>query len=760
MTHEQLLNEFLLVESIANSTRAIRSFPAQPGSSNPLPVDLTPPVTHALTQLGIAHLYDHQRKAYELLRAGQDVVVATGTSSGKSLCYNLPILQGLSEEPVARALYLYPTKALAQDQLGKLADLSRGLDFRVATFDGDTPKSQRAAIRKSAQVVLTNPDMLHLGILPQHETWRAFLRSLRYIVLDEMHTYRGVFGSHCAWVLRRLLRLCAWYGTRPQIVATSATVAEPELLFTALTGRTAELIEIDGSPQGQRTLFLVGSLEGQDDPDSGSVRTAALVTSLAQRGIKTMVFCRARSTTETVLRMVRKRLGSPAAERVESYRGGYTAEQRRSIEQRFFRDDLVALITTNAMELGVDVGALDSVVMNGLPTSIASFWQQVGRAGRGGRDSVSVAIARDDPREQFLLAHPDLMVGAPIEPVVIAPQNPHIARQQLRCAAHERPISPDELVAMGVGAPAMADELVDSGDLQWSAGRYFYPSHDSPAGNVNLRGGGADVVTLLVGTTPLGTMERWRATMEAHEHAIYLHQGQSYRVVELDLRASVVRLVREDTELATQAVAQTVVEPRVVLGFEEFRGFRLELVSMDVTTAVVGYRVLDGRTGAPEQVHPLDLPAQTLRTVGLHLRIPVDFEQVEMGLAQAIHGVEHALGSLAPIFAGCDPSDLGTAWYSIFPDTLQGAVFLFDSFEGGLGLCERLLRSSAAWMEAAFELIAKCDCAEGCPRCLMSSRCEGQNRELDKAGTLLLLERLAGTSLLEFRRSRRENNAD
>ena len=704
-------------------------------------------IRERLRELNISRLYCHQALAYDAVMSGEDVVIVTGTNSGKTMCYNLPALQMCLAEPAIRCLYLFPTKALAQDQLGKLEQLAPGPHVRIGTYDGDTPQSHRSSIRKLSHIVLTNPDMLHVGILPNQDHWAKFFKSLRLIVLDEMHVYRGVFGSNVGNVLRRLLRICAWHKCRPQIIACSATIGNPDELFRKLTGRAATVIDQDGSPSGKRTFAFWNPPEvGENQRLSANVASSEILASLVESGQRTLVFSRARVSAELVLRYTRKRIaegGIVPPEGIESYRAGYTAKERRQIEQALFRGKLMGLSATNAMELGVDVGGLDAVVMNGYPGTASSFWQQAGRAGRGERDGLAVFVAHDDPLEQFLVREPQMLLGARNESVGANPENPQILSQHLLCAAHERPISPTELSRFGGAALDLAEGLDRSGELEFKAGLFFYPSYEPPALRVNIRGSGGEQVRLIVDGQELGTMERWRAMTSAHEGAIYLHRGATFLVTGLDLAAGQADVIPFEADYYTQAMTQSVLDPGAAVEQADFGGSAAQFSGVRVTDMVIGYRKksLDGDTVL--SVEELTLPAQTYDTVCVRIDLPPLDEDGDLASQiGGIHGIEHALMAVAPLLAGCDRGDLGSAWYTVFPDTMRPAVFVFDRTPGGVGLCERLFDSLTGWIRAAHQLLAGCPCEAGCPGCLYSPRCEASNEALSKAGALAAIASL------------------
>lgn len=621
-----------------------------------------PLLRERLKAQGSTSLYRHQARAFDLHQAGHDVVVTTGTNSGKTLCYNLPAIQTCLAEPAARALYLFPTKALAQDQLGRLQSLLPETGVKAATYDGDTPLGQRAAVRRLSHILLTNPDMLHLGVLPGHEHWGKFLRSLRLIVIDEMHVYRGVFGSNVGNVLRRLLRLCEWHRAKPQIIACSATIGNPREVFAQLTGREAILVDEDGSPHGRRTFVFWNPPEiGEGRRLSANVVTSEVLTMLADNGQRTLAFSRARVSAELVLRHARKRAeeSNVKPEALESYRAGYTAKERRTIEQQLFKGKLMGLSATNAMELGVDVGGLDAVVINGYPGTGSSFWQQAGRAGRGTKDGLAVFVAHEDPLDQFLVRQPRLLLDAKNERVGLNPQNAQILSAHLRCAAHERPLAPSELHLFGEGAVEATEAMDRSGELEFRGGLFFYPSVDPPAPKVSIRGGGGETVSLMVGSDEIGLMERWRAMTSAHEGAVYLHRGTSFLVRSLDLESNVARMEPGEVGYYTQAVVRSVLDASPAFVREE----SFSLAGLKVTDIVEGFRKrsLDGDSVL--SVEDLEMPPQSYDTVGVRIDLPaLDPESDLLRQLGSIHGVEHALLAVAPLLAGCDRGDLGSAW--------------------------------------------------------------------------------------------------
>jgi DEAD/DEAH box helicase domain-containing protein len=726
----------------------MEEWPAQEGEFAEFPRWLHPQIVGALHKKEIKRLFSHQVDSIEAWRLRQNVVVTTGTNSGKTMCYGLPALQTCLEEPAARCLFLFPTKALAQDQLSRFRDLSPDPNLKIESYDGDTPKSHRASIRAHANLLISNPDMVHLGILPNHETWSRFFKSLRLIALDEMHVYRGVFGSHVGNIVRRLLRICQIHGSNPKVIACSATIGNPEEVFTKLTGRNAKFIHSDGAPRGKRTFVFWNPPEiGENKRLSTNVVTSEILVNLMETRQKSLAFSRTRVSAELVLQYARKRLqpqGVKAQAMIDSYRAGYTPRERRQIESNLFSGKLMALSATGAMELGVDVGLLDVVVMNGYPGSSNSFWQQAGRAGRGNRDGLAIMVAHDDPLEQFLVRRPEFLLDSQREGLALDPGNPQILKKHILCAAYESPIAVSEMSSFGETALEIAESLDRSGDLQFQRGRFYYPSFGAPAAEFNIRGSTSQEVTLIVDGVTLGAMELWRALMQAHQGAVYLHRGDTYLVEELDLTTHTAQLKPATVDYYTQAVTQSILSADKSSGRKSMADSEASICNVSVTDMVTEYRIraLDGETILGTE--PLDLPAQSYETSAIRFDLaPFIFDENALKEIGGIHGVEHALLAVAPLIAGCDRGDLGSVWYSVFPETTRPAIFIFDRTPGGVGLADRLYKSLGGWVKAAFQLLSSCDCPTGCPGCLMSPRCECGNEPLDKQYAMRILSRMA-----------------
>lgn len=700
-----------------------------------LPEALHPRTREHLGTLGFARLYRHQREAFDRATAREDFVVVTGTNSGKSLCFHLPILDDLLREPMSRALVLYPTKALAHDQLSKIHALTAPLGISLATLDGDTPMRQRTAVKNLARIVLSNPDFVHHTLLPKHDLWVPFLRSLRFVVLDEAHVYRGVFGSHVANVMRRLLRLCQWHGNRPLVIAASATIGNPVEHLRTLTGREVALVDRDGSPQGGRTFALGGRM------GSPNHATARMLVECATAGVRTLAFCRSRNGAELVLRYARD-LAPDLADRLEAYRSGYTPKERRDIEQGLAKGRLLGLAATNALELGIDVGGLDAVIVNGYPGSIAGLFQQAGRAGRGVKPGLAVFLAHDDPMEQFLVRDAQALISSRSESAVCNPDNPQVLGGHLRCAAYERPLNEVELRAWSPSALPISHELAETNELRWSSGMAFYPSHSPPAPTVSIRGLGGRPMTLVANGAELGTMEAWRAAQWAHVGAIYLHRGEPFIVVAYDEALGRVHLEPSRADYTTSPVIQTTLSPTTQIGEVDRPQGQVSLLGLEVTEQVTGFRRKAIRGGDTLGIEDLDLPPIRFNTVGVRLTLHLRAEPDNERFLGAVHGLEHAVTSVAPLVAGCDRSDLGSAWFALFPNPLHPSVFVFDKTQGGMGLAAALYERRDEWLTMALELLTGCPCLDGCPRCLFLALCPDSNRLLDKDAAVAVLRML------------------
>ncbi|MGC8873639.1 MAG: DEAD/DEAH box helicase [Chloroflexia bacterium] len=722
-------------------------------------VALHPALEQALAEQGITRLYDHQAEALRLVRQGKHIVVTTPTASGKTLCYNLPVLDTLLREPKARALYLFPTKALAQDQLRVLEELTGGFasPVRFGCYDGDTPQQARARLRRRAQILLTNPDMLHLGILPNHTLWSHFLSSLRFVVLDEAHVYRGVFGSHVAGILRRLRRLCRLYGSEPIFIAASATMANPAEHLSTLTGLPVAVVEKDGAPAGSRDFVLWNPpllSEATGERRSSVAEAAFLFSELVSCGIRTLAFARARVVAELVLRMAREALSRTHpeyVERIRAYRAGYLPEERRAIEQGLFHGELVGVTATNALELGIDVGDLDATVLTGYPGSIASTWQQAGRSGRGSGHALSFLIGEDNPLDQYFMRHPEALFGRPHEQARCDPGNPYVLADQLLCAAYEAPLSSEDEAFFGPRMGEVAWALVEEGQLAVRGNRWFYTGEVRyPAERVNIRSSSRESLDLIDERGELlETIEAVSAPYRVHPGAIYLHQGESYRVVDLDLEGGVARLASIDADYYTEPMDVT--DVRIVRSLQHRTVGRTEayLGIVRVTQQVIGYRKVAHFGQRLLGEYLLELPAYTFETVALWFDVPewVCREAVERGmdLPGGLHAVEHAAIGLLPLYAMCDRMDIGGLSTPSHVDTGRAQVFIYDAVPGGVGIAERGFQVLEELWETTLETVRTCPCEDGCPSCIHSPKCGSGNRPLDKEAAVLILERLVHT---------------
>ena len=720
--------------------------------SRPLPPEVD-------ERLGVAALWSHQAKAIDLARAGRSVVVATGTASGKSLCYQAPIAEA-AVAPVRQgsALLLFPTKALAHDQLRAL--VARGFPGVAAgAYDGDAGSEERAWIRRHANVVLTNPEMLHSGILPHHDRWATFLGRLRYVVVDELHVFRGILGSHVAHVLRRLRRLAERYGAQPTFICCSATIGQPDMLASQVCGVSVEAVVEDGSPRGER-LVAVWNPRPVDDATgrrvSSNVGTAGLVAELVGAGRRTIAFCRSRRATEVVAADVLRRLPAEAQSSVKPYRGGYLADERRAIEEELFSDKLDGVVATSALELGIDVSGLDAVVLNGFPGTIASFWQQVGRAGRAGQPSAAVLVAGVDQLDQWLATHPEELVTRGPEPAVINPANPFVADAHLRCAAHEMPLTHDDerywpgLLDEIVLRLAHADQLVVRERRRRQGPQALYTGGGWPAHDVSLRVGADRQVCIRTADGDLvGTVELSRACEQVHPGASYLHAGRAWRVVALDLDDRVALVEPDDG--ATTTVARVDVDIRImdwdarrhIGGGAATSRIEVGLGAVEVHQRVTGYVRKDTLTRRVVGRENLDLPPSCLRTRAFWYVVPDETLAVARvcpsAVPGALHAAEHAAIGVLPLFTICDRWDVGGVSTAHQADLGAATVVVYDGYEGGAGVAELGFEAADRHLAVTLDVIESCPCSGGCPSCVQSPKCGNGNDPLDKAAAMALL---------------------
>ena len=717
---------------------------------------LDPSLQTALDSLGLFPLYSHQAIAINAASSGKNTVISTPSASGKTLCYNLPVLDSLLQHKFSRALYLFPTKALAQDQLKALDVLTRAIHSKIltATFDGDTHQNERSQIRRSARIILSNPDMLHLGILPNHRSWTSFLSQLEFVVIDEAHAYRGIFGSHVANILRRLRRICARYGANPQFICCSATIANPGEHAENLTGLPFEVITEDGSPFGGKDFICWNPPlldEAKSTRRSASGEATHLLTELIQTGIRSLAFARTRKLVELIYLYVRKQLEliSPElADLIKPYRAGYLAEDRRKIERELFNGRLLATVATNALELGVDIGQLDVTILTGYPGSIASTFQQAGRSGRSGERSLSILIGSENPLDQYFMRHPEALFGKDFEHALISPANPHILKPHLLCAAWESPLIDADQKYFGNFEQLRAELKVEG--LLRNRGKRWHPTPiiTYPAQEVNIRSCSAINYALFDGETGqlLETIESDSAFFQIHPGAMYLHQGEAYLITELDLVSHTAYALPTNAHYYTQS--KDITELDIIQEKEQKRigHSTVYLGEVQVTTTVTGFKKKRVYTEEVIGEEPLDLPPQAFRTIAFWFDMPSKIEhrlaQEGLDFAGGLHAAEHAAIAMLPLFALCDRNDIGGVSTPLHPDTNQAQIFIYDAHPGGVGIAEKGFELAKDLWRETLRLISECPCKEGCPSCVQSPKCGNNNQPLDKKAAQVILERL------------------
>jgi len=814
MSTEAFLQHLARRHGVREQIYHIEELPERPAAY--ADVELDSRVRAALAARGIERLYTHQAEAICQVRAGRNVVIVTGTASGKTLCYHIPILESALNDPMATALAIYPTKALAQDQFRGLSELSAnvaGLKLVAGPYDGDTPAEQRRKLRDRGSVILTNPDMLHQGILPHHARWGRFFTNLRYVVIDEVHAYRGVFGSHLANVLRRLHRICRHFGSRPQFICSSATIANPKEHAERVTREPMELVTNDGSPRGRKKFLLwnppllTGQSGAPENWQTGGERRSALwtavelMTSLVRSEIQTIVFTQTRLAAELIFAYARQMLEphSPKlAERVQAYRGGYLPEERREIERRLASGEILGVASTNALELGIDIGSLDACLLVGYPGTIASLWQRAGRAGRGADDALVVLIAQNSPIDQFLMYHSDYLFQQNPERAIIDPDNPHIVVGHLKCAVHELPLPDDEVETFGPyadailklleeggsvrhigghsafpasGLPEPAQEaatplpsrhaepvagkaecprIPEEGDRHLSRpmagkepvppGKWYWASSAYPAAEVNLRNLCGPVYTIQAGPgkdNVIGTMDEVSALSQLHDHAVYLHSGDTYFVTRLDLEKKIAFVERRDLDYYTQAVQSSQIrldrveqdgDRCLVIGDRvpehptpnTDNPLRVGFGDVTVTTSIPMFKKVKFHSRDSLGFEKLELPPQQLETVALWLVPPDRIRDLVRShgrvYGEGLTGIANALVEVAPMFVMCDVQDIGV----VVDATNLGkdAIFLYDRYPGGMGYAERCVEVIGQLLSAVHTVVSQCGCEDGCPSCV------------------------------------------
>ena len=756
MNVDQVVERFLTDPQIAVNVAAYRELPACDAHFEDFPAQIDGRIVEAFRRGGISRLYSHQLEAIDAVLAGKNVAVVTPTASGKTLCYNVPVLNSIVADSSARALYLFPTKALSQDQVSELHDVvtALGVDIKTFTYDGDTPQTARKAIRSAGHIVVTNPDMLHTGILPHHTRWIRLFENLRFVVVDELHVYRGVFGSHVTNVLRRLKRICKYYGSDPQFICCSATIANPRELAERIIERPIELVDSNGAPRGKKHVLIYNPpVVNRELGLRGSSRFAArdLAAELVTNGIQTLVFTRSRTGVEILLGYLRERLGHRERDTIRGYRSGYLPLQRREIERGLRDGSVRGVVATNALELGIDIGALDACVITGFPGTIASTWQQMGRAGRRNDSSVAILVASSNALDQFLATHPDYFFDRSPESGLVDPNNLIILVNHIKCAAFELPFKDGE--QFGPEGTAEILRFLEQNEVVHHAdGVWHWMSDSFPAQEISLRTAAADNVVIVDQGPParvVGEIDRVSAPSMVHEEAIYIHEGQQYQVERLDVeeKKAFVRLV--DVDYYTDA--ELAVKVNVLEVFDDADGRTHGEVSVTYLPTI--FKKI--KLGTHENVGwgQIHLAEDTFHTTAYWLRLPVHVAETmpRIELECGLLGMATVLGQVAPLFLMCDPSDIAV-WPEI-KSTFTNAptVYLYDRVPGGIGFSKRLFHMHGQLLGNAAHMISRCPCEYGCPSCVGPQHSREPNSKmatlrligvmLDEAGVPVLQEK-------------------
>ena len=748
MNVDKFLRHIQSAEWYDNQVVRIEALPERPARFAALEPPVEARVASVIGADGIAKLYTHQAEAIARARQGRHVVVVTGTASGKTLCYNVPVLESILADPASCALYLYPTKALAQDQLRTLTrylEADPSLPLVAGTYDGDTPPNARRKLKNEANVLLTNPDMLHSGILPNHGTWARFLAKLKYVVVDEVHSYRGTFGSNVAHVLGRLNRICEHYGATPTFIGSSATIRNPKELAERLTGRTMDVVDDDGSPRGPKAFVIWNPPFFGDDRverKSANVEAARILSELVAFDHQAIAFVRARVVSEIVAKYAQEfvsKLSPSRAKLIKSYRGGYLPEERRQIERALFGGELKAVVSTNALELGIDIGSMEAAVLVGYPGSIASTWQQAGRAGRGADPSLVVLLPYDSPIDQYMARHPDYFFGRSPENAVIDPLNAHIVLSHVRAAAFELPIRKEDWQQFGEFCGPILKLLEDDRQVRQQGGQFFWSGPNYPSADVSLRNIGDDVYTIILGTSALmaseglkavpndtsrviGTIDEAGAFQQLHPQAIYIHHGETYFVNELDIRKKIAWVQKEDTDYYTQSITETKIKIENEELHKSLQAAEVHWGDLSVTSVTYMFKKIKFGSRDSLGFGALDLPAQTLDTTGMWL-LP---HPAAYALAKAsgrvpregLLGISNVIREVIPLYAMCDTMDIGASVDSSAANA--PGIFVHDRFPGGLGFALKAYELIDEILAACLELLDHCECKNGCPSCVGS----------------------------------------
>jgi DEAD/DEAH box helicase domain-containing protein len=694
-------------------------------------------------------LYSHQCEAINRIRSGKNVIITTPTASGKTLAFNVPVFEGLEGDSEARALYLYPTKALSNDQLTTLEQMAQftGISARPAIYDGDTPQSKRAAVRENSRIIISNPHELH-QVLSWHAKWRPFFSQLKFIVIDEAHRYRGVFGSHIALLLRRLVRLCHHYGSAPQFILSTATLANPLVFAGKLTGLPFELVDEDGSPHGRKHFVLYNPFYDGIGERSTYQETKDLLVSCVKENLQTLCFTGSRKMAELVTLWARedaRRSSTRLSESISAYRAGYLPEERRTIERQLKDGTLKGVVSTNALELGIDVGSLDAVIISGYPGTMMSTRQQAGRAGRKGGESLAILVAFANPLDQYFMNHPPQFFSRSHEHAIIDTGNPYIVSGHLLCAAAELPLHEDtDRECFGDTFPELLSELASSDLVRKTSRGWVYSGRGRAADAVRLDGIPGSTFRILCHGRLLETMDRAQAYREAHKGAIMLHQGETYVVNDMDLETHTVRVTETDVDYYTQPLKEVALSIIEILDTRMIHGARCAFGDVEVTEQYTGYKIK--RNDTIIGVEPLFLPPITFRTKAFWFILAPDAEQrivhSNLDLAGGMHGAEHAIIALMPLHVMCDRWDLGGLSSPAFGENCEPTVFVYDGYEGGIGLAEKAYEILPDVFLSAHKLVRDCGCDDGCPSCIYSPKCGNDNQPLDKEAAVLILKDL------------------
>ncbi len=750
MTLDQLLDALKSSEGFMENVTAWKTIPKKSAVYSPFPEGLDSRIAPALQKHGVSQLYVHQAKCFDLVSQGRDVVIVTPTASGKTLCYNLPVLNAILQNPDSRALYLFPTKALSADQVSELYELIElmGADIKTYTYDGDTPGAARRAVRQAGHVVVTNPDMLHSGILPHHTKWVKLFENLRYIVIDEIHTYRGVFGSNLANVLRRLLRLCEFYGSHPQFILCSATIENPAELAKTLIGRDVSLIDENGAPSGEKNfVFYNPPVVNRQLGIRQSVlsQTRAIASMLVKNNVQTIVFGKSRLQVEVLTRQLKELVRDPVGNsgRVRGYRGGYLPSERREIERGLRAGNIEAVVSTNALELGIDIGALEACVLCGYPGTIASTWQQAGRAGRRHGTSLTILIASSSPMDQFIVTHPAYFFGQSPENALLNPDNLYIMLNHLKCAAYELPFKQGERFGNAVGTDEMLSYLSDANILRLVGDTYHWTAEEFPASELSLRTAMTENFLIMDVTNPehirmVGEMDRFTVPMLLHENAIYMHEGVTYQVEKLDFDACKAFIRKVDVDYYTDADLNVSLALLDVMEEKQ----NAALGEIKVTALVRMFKKMRFDTGENVGFGPVMLPETEMHTTAVWWTLDdgIAAKYGKDDLQNGMLGIANLLRIVAPLNLMCSPRDIAVSYQVKCPFTDKPTLILYDNCPGGVGLAEKAFHMRELLLENAAQVARDCPCETGCPSCVgpeTETGLNGKKMSLELIGEML-----------------------